>query len=66
MPGHDGRIAPPGEFIGDRFAIGSDESRGTGIGQHRSVGRNIGVAPLPQLQTAGLYDWAVELGRCDA
>jgi hypothetical protein len=56
MSGHDGRIAPPDQLVGDGLSVGGDESRGTWIGQHRRVRRDVGAAPLPQLQTLGLDD----------
>jgi hypothetical protein len=66
MPGHDRRVAPPDKLVGDRFSIRGDESRGAGIGQHRGVRRDVGVAPLPQFQARGLDHGTVRLRKRDA
>src|SRR5712664_1578325 len=66
MPGHDGRVPPPDQLVGYGLAISGDESRGTGIGQHRGVWRDVGAAPSTQLQALGLDDGAVGLSKCHA
>src|SRR6266481_4540855 len=66
VPGDDGGVPPAGQLVGHGLAINGDESRGAGIGQHRRVWRDIGAAPLPQLQTLGLDDGAVGRSKRDA
>jgi hypothetical protein len=62
MSGHHGRVAPSRQFAGGGLAIGGNESRGAGIGQHRGVGRDVGAAPLPQFEPLGLDHGAIRLG----
>src|SRR6266446_7727539 len=66
MSGHHSRVTPSHQFVGGGLAIGGDESRGAGIGQHRGVGRDVGAAPLPQFEALRLDHGAIRLGKPDA
>src|SRR6266481_521565 len=66
VPGDDGCVPPADQLVGHGLAIDGDESRGAGIGQHRRVWRDVGAAPLPQLQTLGVDDGAVGPSKRDA
>ena len=61
MPRYHGGVAPSADFGGDRVTVGRDVARGTGIGQHRRIRRNVAASPWPQDQACGLDNGAIDL-----
>jgi len=66
VTGHHCRVAPSHQVAGGGLDIGGNEARGTGIGQHRGVGRDVGAAPLSQLQPLRLDHGDVARGLDDS
>src|SRR6185437_11025395 len=66
MSRHDRGIAPAVHRIGDRFAVGRDEATADRIGQHRSVRRDVGGAPLAQDEALGFEPRPIRSRQHDA
>jgi hypothetical protein len=66
MPRYHGGVAPSADLGRDRLAVGRDEARGIGIGQHRRIRGYIVAAPWPQDQARGLDDGTIDLQQFGA